>query len=742
MGLTGRLSEWSGRNRWLIVSAWLAAVVVITGLSMVTGSNLTTDISFSNKPDAQVARELLEEARGAEPWWEQVIVQSDTYTVDDPQFRSFVDELTTTIRGLTTTVDPRMVFSFYDIGDTSLVSAGRNTTIILTLLVGDLDAATKGVILLGQTLHEISGRDGFLVVTGGFASVNHAFTEAAEEDLSSELKVLPVALLILILVFGAFVAAMLPMLIAFLAIGITFGLIALVTQIYEMSFFVTNVTLMIGLAVGIDYALVVIARFREQRRQGFDKFASIGIAGDTASRAVVFSGLTVVIALTGMFVVPTSIFRSFAIGASMVVLVTIVASLTLLPALLSLLGDRVNSLAIPFLGSNKQENDERGFWAGAARFVMRYPLIMAVVSGGALVIMTIPYFSIELGASGPASLPAHYDARIAFDILDQEFSAGRIQPSDIVVQAADVTAAPVQAALDNLMALVMANPTYSLVNGAEILRSDLALLQVTVPGDSASAEAVSAMKFLRSDLIPQAFSDVDARVYVGGPTAGNSDFFDVVHTYTPWVFAFVLSFSFVLLTLIFRSIVVPVKSIIINLLSVGASYGVVVAVFQWGWGADLLGFTQVDRIEAWLPLFMFTIHFGLSMDYHIFLLSRIRKRFDETRNNTESVAFGLRRTANIITGAAAIMVAVFGGFALGQLPMFQQIGLGLAVSVFLDATVVRTILVPATMRLLGDWNWYMPGWLAWLPDLRVEREPGLVAVGADDSLDAVAGGGA
>jgi RND superfamily putative drug exporter len=284
-----------------------------------------------------------------------------------------------------------------------------------------------------------------------------------------------------------------------------------------------------------------------------------------------------------------------------------------------------------------------------------------------------------------------------------------------------------------MTAAIAGDSRYSLVNGVETLRQDLAVVQVAVPGDNASPEAIEAMKFLRSDILPDAFEGVDASVYVGGPTAGNSDFFDVVDRFTPWVFAFVLGFSFILLTLIFRSVVVPVKSIIMNLLSVGAAYGVVVATFQWGWGTAI-GFTQVDKIEAWLPLFMFTILFGLSMDYHIFLLTRIRERFDETHDNAESVAFGLRRTANIITGAAAIMVAVFGGFALGNLPMFQQIGLGLASAVFLDATIVRTILVPATMRLLGDVNWYMPSWLEWLPDLRVEREP------VAETVDSVAAG--
>ncbi len=361
--------------------------------------------------------------------------------------------------------------------------------------------------------------------------------------------------------------------------------------------------------------------------------------------------------------------------------------------------------------------------AAHARFVMAHPLPMALGTAALLIVMTIPYFSISLGFSGTQGLPESVEARQAFEILDEEFSAGRIQPTEIVIQADDINAPAVQDAIGRMTAAIEADETYTLVNGVEVLREDLAVVAVAVPGDSASDEALAAMKALRSDVIPEAFEGVQAGVYVGGPTAGNSDFFDLVEQYTPLVFAFVLGFSFLLLTLIFRSIVVPLKSIIMNLLSVGASYGVVVAIFQWGWGADALGFSQVEDIEAWLPLFMFTILFGLSMDYHIFLLSRIRERFDETHDNAGSVAFGLRRTANLITGAAAIMVAVFGGFALGDLPMFQQIGVGLAVSVFLDATIVRTVLVPSTMRLLGDLNWYMPSWLRWLPDLRVEREP-------------------
>ncbi len=740
LGLTGRLSMASARHPWLVIGAWLAALVAITAISVVTGSRLTTDISFSNAPESQVARELLQDARGGEPFFEQVIVQSDRYTVDDPQFQAFATEVITSIRSLEGVIDPMMTFSYFEMPDPAspLVSGARDTTIMPALLIGDLDEATANVATLEAMLHDFNGTDGFTVITGGFASINEAFIHAAESDLQAEIRAIPFALIILIIVFGAVVAALLPLSFALLAIGITFGLIAIISQVFEMSFFVTNVMIMIGLAVGIDYALFVLARYREQRRTGQEQMLAIGVAGDTAARAVIFSGVTVVIALMGMFVVPTSIFQSFAIGASAVVLVTIIQSVTLLPAVVRLLGDRINRLSIPFFRGNGVGTDERGYWAAAVRIVMRYPKAMAFGSTAFLVLLAIPYLDISLGASGASSLPERFEARQAFDILDQEFSAGRIQPTDIVIQAEDVHAASIQTAIADLRTALAGDSRYNLVDEVQVLRVDLATFGVAVPGDNSSDIAIEAMKFIRTDLVPQAFNGVAADVYVGGPTAGNSDFFDLVGTYTPLVFAFVLGFSFVLLTVIFRSLVIPVMSIIMNLLSVGAAYGVVVMVFQWGWGADLFGFTQVDHIEAWLPLFMFTILFGLSMDYHIFLLSRIRERYDETGNNSEAVAHGLRRTANIITGAAAIMVVVFGGFALGELPMFQQIGLGLAVSVFLDASVVRMVLVPSTMRLLGDHNWYLPSWLRWMPDLRVERESMRVAADASDPTGATA----
>ncbi|GMU41727.1 MAG: membrane protein [Chloroflexota bacterium] len=723
LGFTGRLSTWSARHRWIVIGIWLAMLVGVSTAGNALGGAYTTDIEFTNEPESQTARELLRSFRGTDPLYEQVIVQSETLTVDDPAFQQFVAELIGELRSHPEAVVADQSFTYYETGAEALVSTDRKITLVPVLLNADVDTAPEALKVLEEAVAAREG-SGFEVLYGGFASFNHDFNRAAEEDLGSELTIgLPIAMVVLLLVFGTAVSAVVPLGIAFMAIGIAFGLNQLINNVWTMSAFVPNVTLMIGLAVGIDYALLVIARFREQRRQGHDVIESIGIAGDTASRAVFFSGGTVVIALMGMFIVPTSIFQGFGVGASIVVILAVLGSLTLLPALLAVLGDKINRLALPFIKKGGLD-DDTGFWAGAARFVMAHPLPMALGSATFLIVLTIPYFSINLGASGAASLPEEYNSRRAFEILDREFLAGQAQPAEVVITATDVTAPAVQEAIASFREAVGGDPTYALVNDTVISPNmDIAVVSVAVPGDTASDQAIEAMKRIRTEFVPAAFGSVGAQVYVGGPTAGNSDFFDLVGDYTPVVFAFVLGFSFLLLTLIFRSLVVPLKSIVMNLLSVGASYGVIVAIFQWGWGADLLGFQTVDAIEAWLPLFMFTILFGLSMDYHIFLLSRIRERFDETADNAGSVAFGLRTTANIITGAAAIMVAVFSGFALGDLVMFQQIGVGLAVSVFLDATIVRTILVPATMRLLGDVNWYMPSWLKWLPDLRVEKEP-------------------
>ncbi|GBD14239.1 Heme uptake protein MmpL11 [bacterium HR25] len=720
---TGGLARASARRPWTVLALWLV-VLLLAGLLAATAldSALTSEASFTNSPESQRAEELLEERlRGPQPVNEIVIVRSPDRTVDDPAFRQFVEGLFQRL----TALGPQVIATasnFYLTGDSTLVSADRHSTIVPLVMAGSIEDAERNIGQVREIVREANGQDGFSVLITGSASISEDFSKVAERDLrTAEAFGIPVALLVLVLVFGAIAAAFLPLVIAGISIAIAMGAAALVGQLFELTFFVTNMITMIGLAVGIDYSLFIVSRYREERRRGLPREAAIAMAGATASRAVFISGLTVVLAMAGLLIVPTTIFRSLALGAILVVLVTVAAALTLLPAALGLLGDRIDALRIPFIQRRYLSQEERsgGMWDRIARAVMRRPVLSLLVSAGALVALTVPYFDIHTGVAGVSTLPDSFESKQGFMVLQQEFSAGLVSPVEIVIDG-PVASEQVQAGIQRLEALMASNPIFGPPHLVTNQTGDLALLSVPVAAESTSDEAMAAVRLLREEYVPQAFAGVPARVLVGGSTALNMDFFDLAETYTPIVFAFVLGLSFLLLLLVFRSLVIPVKAVIMNLLSVGAAYGLVVLVTQKGVGAGLLGFQQVDTVEAWIPIFLFTVLFGLSMDYHVFLLSRIRERFDETGNNTEAVAFGLRSTGRLITGAALIMVVVFAGFAAGELVMFQQLGFGAAVAVLLDATVVRSVLVPASMQLLGRWNWYLPRWLSWLPDLSAE----------------------
>ena len=481
---------------------------------------------------------------------------------------------------------------------------------------------------------------------------------------------------------------------------------------------------MVGLAPGIGSSRVVGSRFRGEMGRGRAKLEAVEIAGATASRTVFVSGLTVVLALAGLLLHPASIFQSLATGAILVVVAAVALTTTLLPAALALLGAHVNALRLPIIGRRigVAADVGGGFWTAVTRVVMRYPLLSFVAAAGIMVAAALPALDLKTGFNGVDSLPDGVQSKDAFFILEEEFSFGVVSPMEIVIDAPAADEA-VLSAIEALRETLAADPDFV---GASRVRvnaeGDLTLVSVPVAGEPASDEAIAALKRLRSDYLPAAFAGVDAEILVTGETAFNDDFFEITDRYTPIIFAFVLTLSFVLLTVAFRSIVIPLKAIILNLLSVGAAYGLMVLVFQKGYGADLLGFQTSEMIDAWIPLFLFAVLFGLSMDYHVFLLSRIRERYDQTHDNAESVAYGLRSTAGLITGAALIMVAVFGGFASGDLISNQQIGFGLAVAVFLDATIVRTVLVPASMRLLGRANWYYPRFLEWVPRVGIEGE--------------------
>jgi RND superfamily putative drug exporter len=572
-----------------------------------------------------------------------------------------------------------------------------------------------------EVLRTFDGQDGLIAVTAGDGSISKGFSEQAEKDLQkAEAIGLPIALIILAIVFGALVAAGLPILMALLSIIVAIGISALIGQAFELSAFVTNIITTMGLAVGIDYTLIVIQRVREERARGRSRDDAIIKAGGTASRAVLFSGLTVVVALAGLLIVPQSIFRSMALGAIVVVVAAVAAALTLLPAVLRLLGDNVNRLRVDRRRKAAASPNARSFWDRTSSLVMGHPVISIVASVSLLAAAAVPYFTIDLGWSGVSTLPKDSESRRAFEILNADFSAGLLQPTKIVVDSPNILDEKVAGAITRLKTELESDPRFGPATVTPNPAGNLVLIETTIDGDPNGTATLKLVRRLRSETIPAAFAGIDARVYVGGGSAIGIDNSDIISDYTVPVFVFVLGLSFIILMIVFRSIVVPLKAMLMNLLSVGAAYGLMVGVSQHGVGHKILGFQQVERIETWVPLFMFAILFGLSMDYHVFLLTRIRERFDQTHDNRASVAYGVRTTAGMITGAALIMVAVFAGFASGEMVMFQQFGFGLAVAVFIDATIIRTVLVPASMVLLGDWNWYLPSWLEWLPKVDVE----------------------
>jgi RND superfamily putative drug exporter len=712
---TQRLATASARRPWLVVGLWITTIAIAGVLaSQFLTDALTTEVGLTNDPEATRANELIEERFGEAGETEVFILSSTQKRVTSPAFERAV-------RSLQASASQKgaEAITFYDTKDPSLVADdGRTTLMPVTFAKPDERADLFPAI---EDLRDQANASPVLSAHSiGAVTIEEDFNRIAEEGLQrGESFGVLVALVVLVLVFGAVVAGIVPIIMGIASIAVAMGLVALVGQATDFSFFVTNIVTMMGLAVGIDYSLFIVSRFREERARGLLKLDAINAVGRTASRAVFFSGLTVVLALIGMLIVPNTIFRSLGAGAIFVVVVAMLASLTLLPALLSLLGDRVNALRVWKRRTEFGSENSHRFWNGVSRRVMGRPMISLVAGAGILIAASLSYLNIDIGLAGVSTLPQDSPSRQSFEILSTEFSGGVTSPVEVVVDG-DANSAAVRGAIEELQRAVHDDPLFGPSRVRVSEDGDTNLVSFPVNSDPSSADATASILRLRDDYIPTAFAGIDASVLVGGDTAFNSDFYDVVDANTPIVFSFVLGLSFLLLMIVFRSIVVPLKAIVMNLLSVGAAYGLIVLVFQEGVGADLFGFQQVESIEAWLPLFLFSILFGLSMDYHVFLLSRIKERFDQTHDNAESVAHGLRTTGGLITGAAAIMVAVFAGFAVGDLAPLQQVGFGLAVAVLIDATLVRSVLVPATMKLLGDRNWYLPRWLSWLPNVSIE----------------------
>jgi RND superfamily putative drug exporter len=715
--MTGRLARESSRRPWLVVGLWL--IVIVASFMLVAmflafeGEAEITRTTESKQADRILAEGFPQEAANGQAITEVVVVRAEDGDVRAATTRSRVADLADELRA----AGAIRVVTYGE--ERRLVSQDRDSTVLLLALGRDGEENVEGVVDAVERLDDEPGHRA--AVTGGWTSDADEDAASLEDLKKGELFFgAPLALVVLLLVFGAVVAGLVPLMLAIASIVVALALVALLAQAYDLSVFTQNMLIGMGLALGIDYSLFTLSRYREERLQGREKPDAIATAGATAGRAVLFSGIAFVLAMLGLLLVPSTIFRSLAAGAILVGIVSVIAALTLLPAVLALLGDRVNALRIPFFGRAAEDAGREGrFWGAIVHRVMRRPVASLVLAAGLLVMLAAPVLALDTGTSGAATLPDRFESKQGYLLLREEFPRETTEPVDIAV-AGDVRGPAVEGALARLEQELARRPIFGEPTVEANQAGTVARVTVPIAGNPDGEPAIEAVRELRSDAVPRAFAGLDAQVYVGGDTAEELDYHDTVNFWLPLVLLFVLGLSFLLLTLAFRSIVVPATAIGMNLLSVGAAYGLLVLVFQEGIGNELLGLREAETIDAWVPLFLFAVLFGLSMDYQVFLLSRIRERYAQTGDTDAAISFGIGSTARLITGAALIIIAVFWGFAMGDTIAFQQMGFGVAVALLIDATIVRCVLVPATMKLLGERNWYLPSWLTWLPDVHVE----------------------
>ena len=709
MGVTERLARGCAARPRLTLALWGAAVLVALALVATSLHGLTSNSHVVGMPESTKAEDAVARAfphQNPNGKGDVVVVASNRYTFDSAQFQAFAKRLEADLQATGQVDEIRKV----------AVSPDGHAVLASVAIKSDSGAAQ-----VEQVVENANG-GAFQVGITGDHTANHDFGQQSQKDLEAgELAFgLPAALIVLVLVFGAVVAGVVPVLMAILSIIVALGLVALISLGFTLSVFIVNMLTGMGLALGIDYSLFVVSRYREERGHGLGKEDAIARTGATASRAVLFSGSTFVVALLGMFIVPTSIMRSLALGAILVGIVSVAAALTLLPAILSVVGDRVNSLRVPYLGRNlgRADTAEGNFWRRIVNGVLRRPALSLVISVGGMLLLAAPIFGMHIGANGVSTLPSSLPSRQGQILLERSFPVQSPVPVEIV--AVGGNRSEVKRDLERLDKQLVADGRFGPGKIQTSTRENVGLLTSPMGGDAASGPAVSAVRDLRADVIPAIFQGSGAKVYVGGTTAENVDYFDAVTNPTRYVLVFVLGLSFILLTIAFRSIVVALVSVLLNLLSVGAAYGLLTLVFLDGHGASLFGFQHTNVIDAWVPLFLFSVLFGLSMDYQVFLMSRIKERYDVSGSTRDAVVGGVASTARIITGAAVIIVVVFAGFAAGKLVMFQQMGFGVAIALLLDATVIRSAVLPSTLALLDRRSWYLPRWLEWLPHVEVE----------------------
>jgi len=714
-GIASRAGVWSAQHRKLAIWGWLVFVVVALMIGGATGTKTLEhadgSVGESGRADRTIADAAPEYAQ------EMVLIQSSGATATDPSFRTVVAD---TQRRLEAVPHTQNFESPLDPAHANQISAdGRSALLRFQIAGKDSEVTDRVKPALAALAAVQSAHPGFTVGEFGDASTSEQINKVVSDDFGKALKTsLPVTLIILLLAFGALVAAGVPLLLAITAVMATIGIMGPLSHVIGgVDNSINEVILLIGLAVGVDYSMFYLRREREEREAGRSEDAALAAAAATSGRAVLVSGFTVMIAMAGMYFAGTPTFQSFATGTILVVAVALVGSLTVLPAILSWLGDRVEKGGVPIIKDQPWNAGESRVWGRILDPVLRHPGIALILAAGLLVFLSLPAFRLHTANESVESLPHDVSSIQTYDRIQKAFPGGGI-PAVVVVKSENGSTPQVRRGIARLVAQATASPLFKDHPVTVQTYPDPKVAQVSIPvaGDGTDSRSYDAVNELREKIVPATIGAVPGvTADVTGFSAESKDWTATTKSHVPIVFAFVLTAAFLLLLFTFRSIVIPIKAIILNLLSVGAAYGVIVWIFQDGHLQSFLGFHSTGSIISWMPLFLFVVLFGLSMDYHVFILTRIRESYDRGMPTDEAVAHGIKTTAGVVTSAAAVMIAVFLVFATLSLIFFKELGVGLGVAVFIDATLVRAILLPASMTLLGDWNWYLPSWLEWLP---------------------------
>src|SRR5215211_5837012 len=710
--LAARMARWSAHHRKKAIFGWLALAIALFAVSIVSPAKQIVTETSGPGESGRADTILYDDFK--QPAGESVLIQSKTLTADSPKFQAGVQAVITRLSKLG---EVAKVESPFDKENDGLISDDKHSALVGVEIRGPSDDAADKVdsIVAGvaQTQKAYPG-----LTIGSFGeSTNKAVQAAFFDDLKKAgLYSVPLTLIILLVAFGALVAAGIPLLLGVTAVLATFGLVAIVSNLLPMSDSVSAIVLLIGLAVGVDYTMFYLKREREERAAGHSEEAALEIAAATSGRSVLVSGCTVMVAMAGMFLTGDATFASFGVATMTVVAFAMLGSLTVLPGLLSKLGDKVDRGRVPFVHRLRRDDGEGRIWGAIIDRVLRRPVLSAALAGGLLVAIAVP--AVQLHTAQPSIDTYPQNLLTTYNRLKEAFPGTEIG-ANVVIKTANVETAPVQETIIELKRRALATGVMNQPIDVDINPAKtVANISIPIDGDGTDSTSNQALAALREEIIPATVGTLaGAEVAVTGLTAQSKDFNAKMKTVTPLVFGFVLLFAFALMLVSFRSIVIALKAVLLNLLSVAAAYGVLVLVFQHGWGKGILGFEFTGGIDPFLPILLFVILFGLSMDYHVFILSRVREAYDGGMSTDQAVAHGTKTTAGVVTSAAIVMVGVFAIFGALQAMIFKQFGVGLAAAILIDATIVRAILLPATMKLLGDWNWYLPSWLDWLPHL-------------------------